>query len=257
MAARIPDFFIVGAPKCGTTAMYHYLRQHPQVFMPDRKEPHYFSLDVRVPGAIRNPADYHALFEPAGAHAVVGEASVSYLGSRAAAHGIHAARPDARIVVMLRDPGDARESFHAQMVYECLAEHDDLDRAMAIQAEARELILAHKGVPYVYEELLRFDEQVARYESLFGAGQVHVIRYGDLSSDPGRVYEDCSRFLGLDAVFEPRFEVINARKRARSASLQRLLKRPPPVLARLRGQLPPRVRSVVAETLLRLNTTRA
>jgi hypothetical protein len=257
MSPRLPDFFIVGAPKCGTTAMYHYLRQHPQVFMPDRKEPHFFSLDVVVPGAIRNPGDYHALFAGAGSDQLVGEASVSYLGSRAAAGGIHRACPDARIVAMLRDTQQVLESFHAQMVYECLAEDDDLGRAMSIQDEVRALILAHKGVPYVYEQLLAFDAQVERYRALFGLDRVHVIEHQAFEREPAAVFDECCAFLGLESGFRSDFPRINARKRARSMTIQRLLKRPPPRMESLRDALPARVRARLAEWVQRANTSDA
>lgn len=249
-----PDFFIVGAPKCGTTALYHYLRQHPQIFMPDRKEPHFFSVDVRVPGAIRNPVEYAALFEDVGGAARVGEASVSYLASRAAGPGIQRFAPDARIIVMLRDPLQVMVSLHRQLVYECLAEHDDFGVAMRIQREVREPILAHKGLPYVYREAVRFAPQLKRFLELFGEEQVHVILLQDLRDRPLPTFEACLRFLDVDTAFVPEFRVINPGKRARSRVLQQWLKRPPPWLEAAAAALPGRARRVLSESLRRANT---
>jgi len=250
-----PDFFIVGAPKCGTTAMYHYLRQHPQIFMPDRKEPHFFSVDVRVPGAIRNPVDYAALFADTGDALRVGEASVSYLASRAAGPAIHRAAPDARIIVMLRDPAEVVASLHQQLVYECEAEHEDLAEAVRIQYEARHLILAHKGVPYIYREVVRFESQLRRYLDLFGEEQVHVILLDDLRDHPGRTFEACLRFLDVDTGVVPRFDVVNPRKAARSGAAQRWIKHPPPPFAAVAGAMPARLRSSVSAWVRHLNTT--
>ncbi len=252
-----PDFFIVGAPKCGTTALYHYLRQHPQIFMPDRKEPHFFSVDVRVPGAIRNPVEYAALFEDVGGAVRVGEASVSYLASRAAGPGIRRHAPDARIIVLLRDPLEVMVSLHQQLVYECLAEHDDFATALRIQREARELILAHKGAPYLYREAVRFAPQLRGYLDLFGSERVHVVLLPELGDEPQPTYEACLRFLDVDPGYEPDFRVINPSKRARWGMLQRGLKRPPPLVESMAGKLPSAVRRAVSESLQRANTAAA
>src|SRR5881296_627147 len=75
---RMPTFFIVGAPRCGTTALYSYLRQHPDVFLPDNKEPHFFNTDMNSGGAIRDESEYLALFASARDQARIGEASVYY-----------------------------------------------------------------------------------------------------------------------------------------------------------------------------------
>ncbi len=252
-----PDFFIVGAPKCGTTALFHYLRQHPQVFMPDRKEPHFFSADIRVPGAIRNPVEYAALFDDVGGARRVGEASVSYLASRAAPPSIHRAVPDARILVMLRDPAAVIASLHQQLVYECEAEHDDLGEALRIQRGARDLILSHKGAPYIYREAVRFAEQIQRYLDRFGPEQVHVALLDDLRDRPQPTFEAVLRFLDVDPGITPRFDVINPRKRARSATAQRWLKHPPAPVEALAGAVPGRARSALSAVFQRANTTDA
>ncbi|MGH6917730.1 MAG: sulfotransferase, partial [Geminicoccaceae bacterium] len=78
---RIPDFFIVGAPKCGTTALYNYLRDHPRIFLPERKEVHFFCDDLNFPtrSAIRDWNEYLALFVGATDYMLIGETSASYL----------------------------------------------------------------------------------------------------------------------------------------------------------------------------------
>src|SRR5579864_7934349 len=102
---RLPDFFIVGHAKSGTTALYEMLRDHPQIFMPDMKEPWFFSTDMRprFPPPRSGPApetleEYLALFRDAGPHQRAGEASSSYLWSRTAAQGIAGVAPQARII---------------------------------------------------------------------------------------------------------------------------------------------------------------
>ena len=117
---RRPNFFILGAPKCGTTALSAYLREHPRVFVSQPKEPHYFCDDFDyyyAPGQ-RSEAHYLGLFADADErHLAVGEASVWYLYSATAARNIIAFAPDARIIVMVRNPVELVPSLHSQLRY--------------------------------------------------------------------------------------------------------------------------------------------
>src|SRR5689334_21545764 len=111
IAARAPDFFIVGHAKSGTTALYEMLRRHPEIYMPELKEPWFFATDMRPRFHPRRAGvppqtleEYMALFAGAGEGQRIGEASSSYLWSRTAAAGIAAVRPEARIIAILREP---------------------------------------------------------------------------------------------------------------------------------------------------------
>jgi len=102
-----PDFFIVGAARCGTTALFNYLAAHPAVFLPERKEPGYFCTDLRTYGEVATLTEYEALFSPALPHALTGEASVLYLYSKVAIGQIMAHNVNAKIIAMLRNPIEA------------------------------------------------------------------------------------------------------------------------------------------------------
>src|SRR5688572_20545105 len=107
MPSRKPNLFLVGAPRCGTTALYTYLKAHPDVFMSPIKELHYFSTDLFQPAPqaiIRNEGDYMAMFAGAEGQRWVGEASPYYIYSATAPAAIKAFSPDARLVVTLRNP---------------------------------------------------------------------------------------------------------------------------------------------------------
>jgi hypothetical protein len=131
---RIPDFFIVGAPKCGTTAMYRWLAAHPEVFVPV-KEIHYFGSDLAHRRPPVSEERYRALFADAvAAHRAVGDVAVWYLMSESAVEEIHAFNPDARIIVMLRRPDDMLYSLHSQLLYS--GEEDLLDFGAALDAES-------------------------------------------------------------------------------------------------------------------------
>ena len=107
-----PNFFIVGAPKCGTTAFNADLKRHPDVFIPERKEIHFFGHDLKLDGERPSLEAYLALFAPSASRCAIGESSVFYLFSRTAADEIYSFNPDAQIIIMLRDPIDMVHSLY-------------------------------------------------------------------------------------------------------------------------------------------------
>ena len=142
---RAPDFYIVGHPKSGTTALYEMLRSHPEIFMPDFKEPRYFASDLpsrfREPRASGLPAetyeDYLALFAPAEPGQRVGEASTAYIWSREAPAQIARARPDARIIALFREPASFLTSLHLQLRQIRIESAPTLRQALALEDARR------------------------------------------------------------------------------------------------------------------------
>src|SRR5262249_53369576 len=109
-----PNFFIVGAPRCATTSMYTYLKQHPQIHLSLLKEPLFFATDLTIqPLAVTDEASYLGLFADAGDARRIGEGSVFYLLSKRAAEEIKRFSPRAKIIIMLRNPIDMMHSLHA------------------------------------------------------------------------------------------------------------------------------------------------
>ena len=234
MAAK-PNFFIVGAPKCGTTALYEYLRGHPNVFMPRAKEPHYFARDLGTYPLVTTPEAYAALFAPADErHLRVGEASVYYLRSAAALPAIRDFAPDARIIAMFRDPVDVVHSMHAQLLYVGEESVPEFERAWRLQARRRrgqDLPPACRGAFLLqFAQLAAFGSQAQRLLSLFPGSQVKLILYEDFAEAPARVYGEVVEFLGLPHDGRLDFARINPHKRARIAWLKTFLRKPPPVL---------------------------
>jgi hypothetical protein len=231
-----PDFFIVGAPRCGTTAMYTYLRQHPQVFMPEHKEPMYFGTDLSQLHQRLTEREYLALFKGARAGQRVGEASTWYLYSASAAREIHQFSPDAQIVVMLRNPVEVMYSLHRELVFYRGEVIEDFEEALAAEADrkqGRRLGPSRRPEALYYRDTVRFADQVQRYLDEFGAGRVKVILYDDFISDTPGTYADLLRFLGVDDGFRPDFVRVNESKLPRNRGLQALIVRPPGVLARV------------------------
>jgi len=138
----LPDFFIVGAPKCGTTAMYIYLKEHPEIFMPEEKELHYFGSDLKSHWFQRDLNKYLSHFSACNGKKRVGEASVWYLYSKKAATEIKDFSPSSRIIIMLRNPIDMMYSNYYQFLYngnenlpsfnEAIEAEEDRKRGMSI-----------------------------------------------------------------------------------------------------------------------------
>lgn len=232
-----PDFFIVGAPKCGTTAMNAFLEQHPEIFIPDIKEVHFFGKDLDITkGALRDPERYLALFQNA-KEKRLGEASVWYLFSETAAEEIYRFNPDARIVVMLRNPPDMLYSQHSQFLYNGNEDIESFREALAAEpdrkAGRRVPESAHFAGGLLYSETVRYAEQLERYLERFGPEQVHVILYDDFRADLPGTYRKLLQFLEVSDNFSPEFAVVNPNKRARSRLLRSFVQAPPERVKRL------------------------
>ncbi len=205
----VPDFFIVGHAKCGTTALYEMLRAHPQIFMPELKEPAYFATDLRrrfqpagagpLPETLR---DYLALFEPARAGQRIGEASSLYLWSHDAAAGIAALSPGAKIVAIVREPASFLRSLHMQLLQNHIESEKSLRRALELEPERR----AGRRIPrrsvrpqaLLYSERVKYVEQLRRYQEAFEPEQVLVLVYDDFRADNEKSVRQVLRFLDVD-----------------------------------------------------------
>jgi hypothetical protein len=258
----IPDFYIVGAFKCGTTALYDYLRPHPQIFMPFHKEPLFFGDDLTRRYGRMTRQQYEALFADAQPGQRIGEASAWYLYSRSAAEEIKAAAPEAQIIAMLRNPVDVMYAQHSQLLFNVEEDIADFGAALAAEPERR----AGRRIPagplrvenLYYRESVRFAEQLRRYLDAFGPERVHVIVFDDFVADTPGTYRSVLEFLGVDPTFAPDFAVSNPNKRVRFRALQRLVYQPPGPLLRL----VPVIRRfplahAVRERVLRLNSSAA
>jgi hypothetical protein len=207
---RLPDFFIVGHGKCGTTALHQMLVRHPQIHMPV-KEPRYFAPDRRTrywrPASSmrRHPTTlegYLALFTGARADQLIGEATPTYLRSTLAAGNIAAVQPDARIIAILREPASLLRSVHLQAVRNYDETEKDFGRAIALEDSRRE----GRNIPrlsqfpqvLMYSELIRYVEQLRRYHDVFAPEQVLVLIYDDFRADNEGTVRQVLRFLGVD-----------------------------------------------------------
>jgi hypothetical protein len=232
VGGKKPDVFIVGAPKCGTSAMDHYLAGHPEIYMA-KKEMHVFGSDLRFGPQFyrRDHEAYMTEFATRNGERRAGEASVWYLFSTQAAAEIHAFNPEARIIIMLREPAEMLHSLYHQFRFDGNEHLRTFEEALAAEDErragrrlTRQTYLA-QGL--VYRETARYTEQVRRYFDVFGRERVHVIIYDDLAADVRAVYCRALEFLGVDSTrIETDFQVINGNKSVKHSALRGLLNDP-------------------------------
>lgn len=208
------NFFIVGAAKAGTTSLSKYLNQHPDIFMSPIKEPKYFSVpDNRYPhtgpGAahadsrvIKNKGDYDLLFNGAENYRVRGEASVDYLYYPGVAKRIKQYNPDAKIVIILRNPVERAYSAYMHYIrdgHESLSFEDALAAEVDRKLENREFFWLYKELGYYYE-------QVKRYLNCFDETQIHIELFDDFQVDSLEVTKNIYNFLNVSTRFIPDIE---------------------------------------------------
>jgi hypothetical protein len=226
----LPNFFIVGAAKAGTTSLYHYLNQHPQVYMSPIKEPCYFAFEVRpenfdgefrqqaqrgvreTQAYIRGPMsekrfggmviewdDYVNLFRNVKDETAIGEASVSYLWSKTAAANMHSRIPDAKIIIVLRNPTERAFSEYHHVLTEGRTRcsfGDYIQAGLRSQSEK-------PRTPYNFLECGLYYEQVKRYLDLFSRDQVRIYFYEDYVTQFPQLWKDVLAFLQINCSFLP------------------------------------------------------
>ncbi len=241
-----------------------YLKAHPQIFVPDRKEIHFFGTDL-ASASRPTEQEYLAYFREAKSEQRVGEASVWYLYSQQAAAEIKRFSPNASILIMLRNPVDMLYSLHNQMVFN---RHEDIQSFQeSLDAEPERKAgqriprtAGWRNVPFCrphlyYRVVDRYGEQVERYFDHFSRENVLVIFFDDFRRDLAAAYRQTLRFLGVDETFQPDFKVINASKQPRSRMFQSLLLNPPRKIAEaVRAMMPARLHRRLFFALKELNT---
>lgn len=232
-----PNFFIVGAPKCGTTSLAGYLALHDQVFFCRPKEPSYFVRhlwrdEVRgeLPPYRTELKAYLELFSGAdpARHQAVGEGSTMYLSSRQGLSEIRAFDPAARIVVMLRNPVEIAYALHSETRFHLHEDQDDFKTAWGLQEARRRGERIPKGAMRVktllYGEMARIGEQLETLLGIFPRDQVMWIFFEDFKADTLGQYRQVLAFLGLPDDGRTEFPVKNTNENIRPTTMLRVLK---------------------------------
>jgi hypothetical protein len=226
---RKPNFFFIGAPKCGTTALANWLREHPRIFMTQRpKEPMFFDNDIFNPDRM-SLKQYESLFRNADdTHLIVGEATTSYVRSLEAVRNILEYSPSARFLVAIRNPVEMAPSVHAQALYtqhEEIADFKEAWQAQEDRMHGKRLPKNCRNDParLIYADVCRLGEQVERLFRQVSRDRVMVVFMDDMRADARRVYLDILDFLGVPDDGRSDFLSANVRKRVKLPVLGRML----------------------------------
>ena len=239
---RYPDFFIAGAPKCGTTSLYSYLREHPDIFMPAVKEPHYFAQELSdLHVSCRSEAAYLGLFKHAADNAVWGEASIMYLFSGQAIEKAQKANPSAKFIILARNPVDMFFSLHAQSLKKMQEDIIDPEAAWNAQSARK----AGKRIPNTnaqiehlyYYDICALGTQIETLCKKVPESQRLLVLLDDLDTDPKGVYARILAFLGVPDDGRMDFPVKNKKQALRSKNLEMFISNPPALLNPLRKPL--------------------
>jgi Sulfotransferase family len=205
----MPDFFVVGHPKSGTTALHMMLAQHPRIFV-GAKEPRYFVPEMRLRDFRRTnetPKDideYKAWFAGATPEQIVGDVSPAYLWSKHAAKLIAEVQPEARIIAFLREPASFLRSLHMQWLQSYCEVESDFEKALALEEPRRrgEQMPIDTYWPNVlfYSEHVRYVEQLRRFHDCFPRERVLVLIYDDYKRDNQATLRTVLRFLEVEEI---------------------------------------------------------
>ncbi len=254
----LPSFLIIGAPKAGTTSLYQYLKQHPQVYMSYPKEPHFFSfgemdltgLAPRMPPrTIRTARVYDRLFDGVRGEKAVGEASTTYLASRRAADRIAQRLPGAKLIAVLRQP--AERAYSSYLMHRQLFGEEAPTFAAALQNE--QYAIDHDLRPRLhYRNTGYYYQHLSYYYGLFPREQVRVLLHEDLRDRPLETIREIFSFLDVDDTFVPDVSLkYNVSGVPRNSVATWLLRAVHPLRPYLVSLLPARVVSGVGQTMLK------
>ncbi|WP_250658145.1 sulfotransferase family protein [Alkalimarinus coralli] len=199
---NLPNFIIIGCAKAGTTSLYHYLKEHPDVFMPELKELRYFAYDKSNPEHIKKPDRVYPIrsmdaykhqFSKVKNETAIGEASPRYINSAFAAHKIHRIIPHAKLILSIRNPVDKLYSAYNMEVRDGRASGDIEKELFDSQS-----LLLHNALIY---------DKLKLYLSLFDASQIKIILFDDLIRDATKEAQSLYRFLNVDSAFTPNTQV--------------------------------------------------
>lgn len=265
----LPNFLLIGTAKAGTTSLYHYLRQHPEIYMPAVKEPRFFAYLDDPPaltgpgdresneaaGAVYTMADYRALFDAVDGERAVGEASVNYLYSETAPRRIREHLPDVQLIAVLRNPIERAYSHYLHLLSSGREPLRDFDAALDAEPERR-----RQGWEWSwhYTRMGFYHEQLTRYLEYFDREQLAVYLFDDFTEDNVGVTQDIYRRLGVDDSVVPTRTLAHEKTgEPISKQFQRFLLNPDhPIRKAARYVVPETVRTQGVKLLKNLNLSK-
>lgn len=233
----IPNTFLIGAPKCGTTALSAFLAAHPQGFLGYPKEPSYWSFDLAQSGnvaRIETETDYLRLYQDAGQARAIVDASTRYLFSGVAVPQILAFNPDARFIVMLRNPVEVAQAYHMEKRFNLSEDQPDFQTAWRLQDQRAAGQMIPPGCPEAkelqYAQIAALGSQLRKVMDVVAPDRLLVLFQQDLADDPRALWLRVQAFLGLDDDGRVDFPVVGGAHFNRFPRLAKLYQSPGPLL---------------------------
>jgi hypothetical protein len=225
-----PSFYLVGAPKAGTSALAALLDQHPQISMCHIKESNFHCPDLDLPKP-KSEQEYLSLFSVTPDTKVLADASILSLYSHQSAQSITQYVPHPKILMILRNPVDAMYAWYSQMSFVRNEPLSSFQAALDAEAERKQgrLIPTYGSTKFCpqllfYRDIMRYAEQIERYFSVLSRDQIMIFTYDDFKADSAAVYSKVLDFLELDS-FTPKSQQVNANKERRMPGLHSFLKK--------------------------------
>lgn len=259
----IPNFFIVGGPKCGTTAMVEFLRTHPDIFISEPKEPNFLADNMPAMKYVDTLEDYLNLFKKAKNFKIVGDASIFYMFSQLAIENIKKLNSQAKLLVMIRNPLEMVPSFHQQILFTLDEDCENFELALDLEEKRRkgEYIPdnCRESLLLNYSEIAKYGDQLENIFKFFPKENVKIILFDEFKVNNRKCYLEILDFLVLDDDGRKKFPRVNDAKRAKSVFVNKLVNRPPKFaksLAKIARKLLNRPRLGILNRLDHLNRTK-
>lgn len=250
------DFFIIGTPKSGTTAVYEFLKEHPDIYLPSMKEPHFFADDLGGYKAHKEKNDFYSLY--AGQEKKIkGDASIFHAYSETAIKKIKKSHPNTKLIYMIRNPCEAVPSFHSQLLFTQDETVNDLSKAWNLIAQRKN----NKNIPKTcrapkilrYDKIYEYATQYKKILSEFDKESVLVIIYDDFKKDPDKEMRKIYQHIGVK-YSAPNVRVINPNTVNKYDFLARLLRHPPVWLRSIKRKILGKGPTKIYYKLLEINT---
>jgi len=234
---KIPNLFIIGEPKCGTTTLHYVLNTHPEIYMSEVKEPAYFCKDFHKESdkyhgkklyyPIREEHQYLELFKDAENEKIIGESSTLYAYSKVAPKEIYKVNPEAKIICLVREPISFMYSLYSHYYRNFEEEIENFKKAIEIEPLRKKGKYIPKSVtnPSIlyYTERAKYYSHISRHLDVFGEERVLILTFDELKNNPEGLYKKICNFLDVDVSFKPVIDVKNPGKDVKSKTLHKLL----------------------------------
>lgn len=259
----LPTFLVIGAAKSGTTSLFYYLKQHPEVYTSHRKCTRYFNVGLhetppcgpgdqrRMERWIGTIEEYARLFEGGTNFKAIGEVSPTYLYYPGAAKQIREVVPKARLMAILRDPADRAFSMYAMRQRRSEEPYQDFRKVIRDEARRIQKNWSHN---WHYVQMGMYASQIDRYDALFPREQLRIFLFDDLLADAHGLMRDMFEFIGVDPSFRAELEKKhNEGYGVRNPRLNRLVWHQGAWKQRMRGLVPRSLRTLLVERINRAN----